>query len=35
MAVYTPTGELETGTFQLENPSEAELARRQKLAAEG
>jgi dihydrofolate reductase len=35
MAVYTPAGELKTGTFQLENPSEAELARRQKLAAEG
>jgi dihydrofolate reductase len=35
MAVYTPVGELKTGTFQLENPSEAELARRQKLAAEG
>lgn len=34
-AVYEPDGPLQTGTFQLENPSEAELERRRRLAAEG
>lgn len=36
LASYEPTGEIKTGTFELEGekPSEAELARRKKLAAE-
>jgi dihydrofolate reductase len=35
IATYQPAGELKVGTFQLDNPSEAELARRERLAAEG
>lgn len=35
LAVYEPAGELKTGSFALDNPSEAELARRQRLAVEG
>jgi len=35
LAVYEPAGELKTGSFALDNPSEAELARRQRLAIEG
>ncbi|MGH2582646.1 MAG: dihydrofolate reductase family protein [Anaerolineales bacterium] len=35
MNTYEPAGELKIGTFQLVEPSEAELARRKKHAAEG
>ena len=35
IAIYAPGGDLKTGSFELENPSEAEIARRKKLAAEG
>jgi len=35
MATYEPAGELRTGTFELENPSEAEIARRERLREEG
>lgn len=35
LATYEPAGELKTGSFALDNPSEAELARRQRLAVEG
>ncbi len=35
LAVYEPAGELKIGSFQLETPSEAELARRKRLAMEG
>lgn len=35
ISTYKPAGALVTGTFQLENPSEAEIARRKKLAVEG
>jgi hypothetical protein len=31
MATYEPAGELRTGTFELENPSEAEISRRERL----
>lgn len=34
IATYEPGGELKTGSFALENPSEAELARQKKHAAE-
>lgn len=33
--VYRPAGSLPPGTFHHDNPSDAELARRKKLAAEG
>jgi hypothetical protein len=32
---YCPAGSLPQGTFHPDNPSDAELARRKKLAAEG
>jgi dihydrofolate reductase len=35
IARYEPAGELKTGTFELETPSQAELARRKRLATEG
>ncbi|OGN90053.1 MAG: hypothetical protein A2Y88_00630 [Chloroflexi bacterium RBG_13_48_10] len=35
VANYEPGGELKTGTFELDNPSVAELARRKKLITEG
>ena len=35
IAIYAPGGDLKTGSFELEHPSEAEIARRKKLAAEG
>ncbi len=35
MATYEPAGELKIGTFELEKPSEAELARRKRLRQEG
>jgi dihydrofolate reductase len=35
VAIYEPGGELKTGTFELDHPSEAELARRKKLITEG
>ncbi len=35
VATYIPDGELKTGSFMLDNPSEAELARRKKLLTEG
>ena len=35
MATYEPAGELRTGTFELENPSEVEIARRERLREEG
>lgn len=31
MATYEPAGEVETGSFALDNPSERELARREKM----
>lgn len=34
MAVYQPAGELKVGTFELASPSEAEIARRKRLAEE-
>lgn len=34
IATYEPAGELITGSFALENPTEAELARRKRLAEE-
>lgn len=35
IATYEPTGELKTGSFGLDNPSEAEIERRKRLADEG
>jgi dihydrofolate reductase len=35
VATYEPDGELKIGTFELDKPSEAELARRKKLSVEG
>jgi dihydrofolate reductase len=35
LATYTPGGELKPGSFALDNPTEAELARRKRLAEEG
>ncbi len=35
IATYEPAGELSVGTFELNNPSEAELARRKRLLEEG
>lgn len=35
IATYLPGGDLKVGTFELENPSAAELARRKKIIAEG
>lgn len=35
VATYQPAGEIKKGTFQMDNPSEAELARRERLAKEG
>ncbi|MDD2694467.1 MAG: dihydrofolate reductase family protein [Anaerolineales bacterium] len=35
LATYTPVGALETGSFALEHPSAAELARRVRLSQEG
>ncbi|MEJ2637614.1 MAG: dihydrofolate reductase family protein [Calditrichia bacterium] len=35
IATYEPAGDLVTGSFALENPSEAELERRKRHAAEG
>jgi dihydrofolate reductase len=35
MARYAPSGKINIGTFELEKPSEAELARRKRLAEEG
>ncbi|NJD59042.1 MAG: riboflavin biosynthesis protein RibD [Anaerolineales bacterium] len=35
IARYEPAGEIKIGTFELEKPSEAELARRKRLAEEG
>ncbi len=35
LARYEPAGELKTGTFELETPSQAELARRKRLSKEG
>jgi dihydrofolate reductase len=34
IAEYVPEGEIKLGTFELDTPSEAELARREKLARE-
>jgi dihydrofolate reductase len=34
MATYEPSGEVETGSFGSDNPSEQELARREKMKAE-
>jgi hypothetical protein len=34
ITTYEPAGELMTGSFASEEPSEAELERREKLAAE-
>jgi hypothetical protein len=33
MSTYEPAGPVETGSFATPNPSEAELARRAKIAA--
>ncbi len=35
IATYEPAGELKTGSFALDNPSEAEIERRKRLAGEG
>lgn len=35
IATYEPAGELKTGSFGLDNPSEAEIERRKRLAGEG
>jgi len=35
LATYEPAGEIKIGSFELDTPSEAELARRQRLAVEG
>jgi dihydrofolate reductase len=35
LATYQPAGELKTGTFELDHPSDAELARRKLLIEEG
>lgn len=35
IAVYEPAGEVETGSFALAEPSDAELARRERMAREG
>jgi dihydrofolate reductase len=35
MTEYVPDGSIKIGSFQLDNPSEAELARREKLTKEG
>ena len=35
LATYEPAGELKTGSFALDNPSEAELTRRERLRADG
>ena len=35
LATYVPGGELTTGSFALDQPTEAELARRKRLAEEG
>ncbi len=35
IATYEPAGELKTGSFALDNPSEAEIERRKRLADEG
>jgi dihydrofolate reductase len=35
LAIYQPVGELKIGTFELETPSQEEIARRQRLAVEG
>ena len=35
MATYEPAGELNTGSFELENPSKAEIERRRLLREEG
>lgn len=35
LATYEPAGELKTGSFALDNPSEAELTRRERLRANG
>jgi len=35
IATYEPTGELKTGSFGLDNPSEAEIERRKRLVDEG
>ncbi len=34
MAVYQPAGKIKLGTFELESPSEAEIARRKRMAEE-
>lgn len=34
MATYEPVGELKTGSFALDNPGEAEIKRRKRLADE-
>jgi dihydrofolate reductase len=35
LARYEPAGEIKIGTFELETPSQAELARRKRIATEG
>ncbi|HLB70023.1 MAG TPA: dihydrofolate reductase family protein [Candidatus Methanoperedens sp.] len=35
IATYEPAGEIKTGSFSLDNPSEVELERRKRLADEG
>jgi hypothetical protein len=35
LATYEPAGELKTGSFALDNPSEVELARRERLGNDG
>jgi hypothetical protein len=35
MATYERAGEIKPGSFAFEEPTEAEIARRRKLAAEG
>lgn len=35
MSVYEPAGAIKTGTFELANPSEAEIARRERMKREG
>jgi dihydrofolate reductase len=35
LVIYQPVEEFKIGTFELENPSAAEIARRERLAAEG
>jgi dihydrofolate reductase len=35
IATYEPSGEIKIGSFELEQPSEAELERRERLATEG